>query len=279
MTIVVTKATGGTAQPTPSTYVPPDALAPGVPSSSPLADSGLDPVFTADLLSACVAHERCGAHLYRSVAGRTLEADLRRKYERFGKETREHVAKLERLITEAGGDPNYVSPAARATERAAGAMLESTFMLSGSVDPLTAELVMLEAVMLAEAKDHDNWELLAELSAGMADTPLRALMERTATEVLAEEEEHFGWARDTRARLLMARATAGARRDGPARVTGNGKGHGSVGKRNGGRRRAASGTEMSRDELYAIAQEMQIPGRSQMTKEQLQAAVDDRGGA
>jgi hypothetical protein len=42
---------------------------------------------------------------------------------------------------------------------------------------------------------------------------------------------------------------------------------------------ATQRAEPTRDELYARAQEMDIPGRSQMTKQQLQVAVEDQEGA
>jgi hypothetical protein len=45
------------------------------------------------------------------------------------------VEVLEELIAELGGDPGYVSPAARATEKAGSALLESTFLLG---DPWTS---------------------------------------------------------------------------------------------------------------------------------------------
>jgi rubrerythrin len=251
MTIVVTNDTGGTARPTVAVYVPPDRQVPDAGSNTALAEAGLDPAFVADLLSACVAHERCGTHLYRSVAGRTTDARLREQYERFGNETRDHVERLEQLIAGAGGDPQYVSASARATEKAAAGLLESTYLLDGSLDPATAELAMLEAVMLAEAKDHGNWELLAQLATQM-DGTLRTQFEAVTAEVLAQEEEHVSWARDTRAALLMAMAT------GPAPDV------------------VADPTARTRDELYARAQEMDIPGRSQMTKDQLATAVHEQ---
>ena len=156
MTIVVTSATGGITRPVGALYVPPQRQVPDAGSSTALVDAGVNATFVADLLSACAAHERCGVQLYRSVAGRTVDAELRAQYERFGAETREHVDKLEELITAAGGDPQYVSAAARATEKAGAGLLESTFLLGGAIDPLTAEVAMLEAVMLAEAKDRAN---------------------------------------------------------------------------------------------------------------------------
>ena len=68
---------------------------------------------------------------------------------------------------------------------------------------------MLEAVMLAEAKDRANWELLAQMAAGWP--PARcATSSRPSPRVLAQEEEHYTWARDTRAEMLFALATGGA---------------------------------------------------------------------
>ena len=69
MTIVVTSETGGTAQPAEAVYVPPDRAVYEAGSDA-LAEAGVDASFVADLLSACLAHERCGVHLYRSVAAR-----------------------------------------------------------------------------------------------------------------------------------------------------------------------------------------------------------------
>ena len=77
-------------------------------------------------------------------------------------------------------------------------------------------------------------------------------------EILAEEEEHYGWASDMRSQLLMSIAVGGTDdADGTS----------------------AAATDVTRDELYAQAQELDIPGRSQMTKDELRAAVDEHGGA
>jgi hypothetical protein len=83
VTIVVTSETGGTAQSAEAVYVPPDLQVQDGGSTTVLAEMGLAAAFVADLLSACLAHERCGVHLYRSIAGRTADAELRVQYEHF----------------------------------------------------------------------------------------------------------------------------------------------------------------------------------------------------
>lgn len=207
MTTVVTHDTGGRAQPIGALYVLPDRALPDAGAQTALAAEPVDEAFVADVLSACLAHERCGVHLYRSVAGRTTDSTLRARYEHFGEETLEHVEKLETLIAGAGGDPQYVSAPARATEKANAGLLESTFLIAGSLDTSTAELAMLEAVMLAEAKDRANWLLLSELGAQLTDKKLRSQVEAVTAEVLEQEEEHYTWAADTRATLLKSLAT------------------------------------------------------------------------
>jgi rubrerythrin len=207
MPTVVTKAKGGTAQPVGVLYIEPDRQVVDASAKTALTKTGLNAPFMADLLSACLAHERCGVHLYRSVAARTTFDALRKQYEHFGEETLEHVRLLEELISSSGGDPQYVSAAARATEKAASGIVESTFMLRGSVDETTAELAMLEAVVLAETKDQANWELLATLASQMDKGSVRTELEKVSKKVLEQEQEHYSWAREARTQMILTLAT------------------------------------------------------------------------
>jgi hypothetical protein len=66
-------------------------------------------------------------------------------------------------------------------------------------DPVAAELVACEAVLLAETKDHADWELLGECAKaleGDAASTLRAAYEQ----IEGEEDEHLyhtqGWRRE-----------------------------------------------------------------------------------
>ncbi|HEY8526217.1 MAG TPA: hypothetical protein VIL48_14700 [Acidimicrobiales bacterium] len=175
-----------------------------------LAGTGLNGPFVLDLLSDMLTHERCGAQLYRSLAGRTNNPVLKRQYQQFGEETVEHVDVLETLIGQLGGDPMYVSPAARATEKSGTALLESTFLLVGSIDPMTQELVMLDAVLLAEAKDHANWSGLAQLVDTFPEGEVRDHVRRAVDRVEPQEDEHLGWAQDMRAKLIELQVRSGA---------------------------------------------------------------------
>jgi hypothetical protein len=153
-----------------------------------------------------------------------------------------------------------VSPAARATEKAGAGLVETTWALAGSVDVATAELAMLEAVVLAETKDLANWRLLALLADQMADGAAREGLLSAVQEVLDQEVEHEGWATTARERMLFGLATGGL--EPPAESDGA----------------VVDLTELTKDELYATAQQLEIEGRSQMSKDELAAAVAEAQG-
>jgi rubrerythrin len=208
-TIIPTAATGARAKPREMTYVDPARTMVPDEDEAFLANTGLNGPFVADLLSDMLAHERCGAQLYRSVADRTNNPVLKQRYKHFDKETTDHVETLEGLIAELGGDPGYISPAARATEKAGISLLESTFLLAGSVDLMTQELVMLDAVLLAEAKDHANWSCLAGMIDDLPAGDVRDAFQGAIDEVEVQEDEHLRWAQDMRCRMISLQATSG----------------------------------------------------------------------
>ena len=205
-TFTPSAATGARTGPAEMTSPDPAHLMPHDEQQAFLEGTGLNGPFVADLLSDMLAHERCGARLYGSVAQRTNNPALKKQYEHFGAETAQHVDVLEQLVADLGGDPMYVSRPARATTRSGTGLLESTFLLTGSVDLLTLELVMLDAVLLAEARDHANWGGLAALAEQVPDGPARDALRAAVETVLPQEEEHFGWAADMRSKLISAQA-------------------------------------------------------------------------
>jgi len=198
-----TKADGAMSQVSPMLYVEPERQVTPDMLGELFAETDVNAPFVADLLSAMLTHERCGRHLYRSCEGRSNNPISQAKYREFGQETERHVEIIERLIDAAGGNPNYISPYARAVEGMDSNLLESTFMLSGSLDPMTAEMALLDAVLVAESIDHANWTTMRELTAAMADGELRAAFQAAVDEVEMQEDEHLGWARTTREEMTL----------------------------------------------------------------------------
>ena len=104
-TLTPTFDTGGKAKPSDIVRVDPRAALDGEALAPALAPTGMNAGFIADILSAMLTHERCGVHLYKSVAGRTNNPALKRKYLEFGEETLQHVTVFEDLVKLSGGDP------------------------------------------------------------------------------------------------------------------------------------------------------------------------------
>jgi len=205
-TFTPTKDTGATAQPNKVRYVDPAAQVTEEMLQALMPSEGLNTVFVADLLSGMLAHERCGVHLYRSVAGRSNNPMLKARYVQFGEETEHHVDVLERLVKQMGGNPNYISAQARAVEGMDSKMVESTYIGSGALDLMTAETAMLDAVFLAETMCHTNWQLLATLCEALPVGATRDAMRAAVDEVEDQEDEHLEWARNTKARLIQMQA-------------------------------------------------------------------------
>lgn len=175
-----TAATGARSASQEMTYVDPARTMPPEEPDAFLEGTSLNGPFVADLLSDMMAHERAGARLYRSVAERTNNPVLKQRYTQFGKETTDHVE-----------------------------ILESTFLLTGSVDLMTQELVMLDAVLLAEAKDQANWACLAAMVEDLPEGDVREAFQTAVDEVEVQEDEHLTWAQDTRCRMISLQSTSG----------------------------------------------------------------------
>jgi rubrerythrin len=202
-----TKLTGGTTLlMTPMTVTEPEVAIPSEALDSFLEGSGLNGRFIADLLSSFLVHEQCGFHLYRTASGLTNNPMLSVKYQEFGRQTESHIGILEQLITDLGAKPGYVSPVARLVEGMNTKMLEAVMLLSGSADENTVEQAMLEAVVLAETKDHANWKLLGRLAGELPDGEAKEVFLAAVGQVEAQEDEHLEWASSTWEKLAITQA-------------------------------------------------------------------------
>lgn len=209
-TLTPTKLTGARVRDMPGTYVEPMQEMTSDDMDAFMAESDMNGSYIADVLSAMLAHEQCGRHLYKTCAERSLNPMLKAKYEHFGEETEQHVQILQDLIEACGGDPQYVSPQARLVHGMDTALVQSTYKLSGGVDAMCAEMSLLDAVFLAESMDHANWSMLSHLTLRMPEGEIRDLFADAVGRVEAQEDEHVHWARQTKERLVMLQAESSA---------------------------------------------------------------------
>jgi hypothetical protein len=201
--MIVTKEMGAKTMPIGNTVAAPECEMPGVDLMTFAEGQSLNGLLLANLMSAFTAHERCGVHLYRTAAGLTQFGEWKEKYIEFGEQTENHILVLMELIAQLGGDPMYVSPQARMTEFVNSKLMEP-LLFDGSVDRLTMELTILEAVLLAERKCHANWELLKALANQLPDSPVKQSMQGAVEEVESQEDEHVQWAQSTWQEMILA---------------------------------------------------------------------------
>jgi len=192
-TYVVTSDVGGKSMPTSMTVAPAEATMRPSALLALDAGAGVNAPLLADLLSSFLAHERCGVHLYRTVEGMTQDPEWAAKFREFGEQTKEHVRILESLVLQLGGDPMYVSPAARLTEALDSKLLE-TLLVSGSFDAATLEVACIEAVLQGERKCHANWEFLRQLADSLPGGSAASALRSAVDAVESQEDEHVRWA-------------------------------------------------------------------------------------
>ena len=68
---------------------------------------------------------------------------------------------------------------------------------------------MLDAVLLAVAKDHANRSCLAGMVEDLPAGEVRDAFQTAVDEVEVQENEHLRWAQDMRCRMISVQATSG----------------------------------------------------------------------
>ena len=152
-----------------------------------------------DLILQALEHELGGVDVYEKAVQCALNKDLREEWEKYLNETRTHVEILTTVCEAFGLDPMEEVPS-RAVVRTVGkALVDAMDLAATAGNPEAAQLVACECVVLAETKDHLNWELLGKCAEKMTGPRAKALSEACAT-VEDQEDEHLyhtkGWCRE-----------------------------------------------------------------------------------
>jgi rubrerythrin len=151
-----------------------------------------------ELILQSLEHELGGVKLYTAAVEVAQNEGLKQEWTHFLDETRNHVRVLETVARKLGFDPEESSPG-RKIVGALGASLLQAIEEARKGDPAAAELVACECVVLAETKDHLDWELLGQVAKKLKGEQQAALRE-AADEVEDQEDEHLyhtkGWCRE-----------------------------------------------------------------------------------
>lgn len=153
-----------------------------------------------ELLCQALETERGGIQIYERAVCAVQNEELRAEFSHYLKQTRQHEAILTELFTKIGLDTETSTPGREVVALLGKSLAQAIDQATANAGPVGAELVACECVVLAETKDHANWELIGKVAE--ADTGERARLLKDAYEQIEKEEDHHlyhskGWCRES----------------------------------------------------------------------------------
>jgi hypothetical protein len=152
-----------------------------------------------ELVLQSLAHERGGVQVYKTALQCAVNEDLKEQWSMFFEQTQRHVTILEQLCSAMEIDFDEQTPGTRIVEALGAALVRAMEDALAAGNPDAAELVACECVVLAETKDHLDWQLI-EACGKTAKGETGKALRSAAEEVEPEEDEHLyhtmGWCRE-----------------------------------------------------------------------------------
>jgi len=152
-----------------------------------------------NLLYEAYETELGGVEIYTNAVACALNSDLKKEWEEYLDQTKHHVEVVKGLLETFKLDPETETPGRKIVRHIGSSLVKAMEMAKAEGNAEAAELVAAECVVLAETKDHLNWELIGEVAEkekGETGKALKAAHE----EVEEEEDEHLyhttGWTRE-----------------------------------------------------------------------------------
>jgi hypothetical protein len=157
------------------------------------------PIQLKELLLQSLVHEIGGVLVYRTALECVVNDELREEWAKYLTQTQKHVALLTTACQTLGLDPGELTPGCQVVQHTGKSLVVAMKMALAAGDPAAAQLVACEAVMLAETKDHADWELIGECAKALSGEAGAAL-QAAYDEVEDQEDEHLyhtqGWCRE-----------------------------------------------------------------------------------
>ena len=152
-----------------------------------------------ELLYQALETERGGVQVYETAIQCAVNEELKAEWEEYLEQTRSHERILLEVFQQLGLDPVTESPGRAVVRHIGESLVKAMKMALKEAPPEAAQLVAAECVVLAETKDHLNWELIGEM-VGKLKGDERAALKQAHDEVEEEEDEHLyhttGWTRE-----------------------------------------------------------------------------------
>jgi ferritin-like metal-binding protein YciE len=152
-----------------------------------------------ELLYQALETELGGVQIYKAAVRCAVNDELKEEWEKYLEQTRNHVQIMQDVLSDLDLDPQTETPGRKVVRHLGESLVEAIEMARSNGEPEAAQLVAAEAIVLAETKDHQNWQLIGE-AAGKAKSDTAEVLQEAHDQVEDEEDEHLyhtmGWARE-----------------------------------------------------------------------------------
>ena len=161
--------------------------------------SNFDQAQVHELLLQALETERGGIQVYTAAIKAAHNEDLKKEFQEYLEETRTHEEILTRVFQQLGMDTEEQSPGRMVVAHQGQSLVAAIEMAIDNAEPAAAEIVAAECVVLAETKDHSNWELIGQVALKAKAEYAEAL--KQAYQAVEKDEDHHlyhtkGWARE-----------------------------------------------------------------------------------
>ena len=151
------------------------------------------------LLYQMLETEKGGVKIYSTALQCAINEDLKEEWNKYLEETREHVEIVQEMFIQLNLDAQDSTPDSKIVAHIGESLVNAMTMAKASGNMEAAQLVACECVVLAETKDHLNWELLSKC-AEEAEGEEREILLTATEQVEDQEDEHLyhskGWCRE-----------------------------------------------------------------------------------
>jgi ferritin-like metal-binding protein YciE len=152
-----------------------------------------------ELLLQSLEHERGGVKVYEAALKCALHEDLTEEWDKYLEQTQHHVEVLTEVCETLRLDPKEQTPGCKIIHALGASLVKAMQEALSAGDREAAQIVACECVVLAETKDHLDWELIGHAAKTLKGEEAKAL--KNAYEAIEDEEdEHLyhtrGWCRE-----------------------------------------------------------------------------------
>jgi hypothetical protein len=153
-----------------------------------------------ELILQSLEHEIGGVQVYATAITCARNPQLQSEWQKYLEETHTHVSTLQALSKELSLDPTRETLGRQVVRHLGGALVEAMKMALAAGNPEAAELVACECVVLAETKDHLDWQLIGKCAEQHLTGPKAEALKGAYDKIEDQEDEHLyhtkGWCRE-----------------------------------------------------------------------------------